>query len=336
MAQSISPKSWPAEMLAARVHAFGPPTVIQVEVVPTPEPGPGEVLIRVDVAGVGPWDALIRTGRSGIPQTLPLTLGSDICGKIVGLGERVDRFILGEAVYGVTNPSFVGGYAQYAVAKASTIAAKPPELSDLEAASAPVIGVTALQMLWSRAKLQADQSVLVHGATGNVGAYAVRMAAAKGLRVLATARPKDQAMLQALPLSGAVDLGAAPESTTVDAALDLVGGPSQSRLFSFVRPGGVLVSSVSPPDADAAQAHDIRAEFFIVDVDTRSLDALTALFRAGVVRATIGAVLPLAAARQAHVLMAATSRPPGKILLQVAELVADDQAAAGSLSTSAT
>ncbi len=239
----------PARMLAARVHAYGGPCAIKVEAVPTPEPGPGEVLVRVIAAGVGPWDALIRAGHSGVPQSLPLTLGADICGEIFAVGEGVDGFEVTDAVYGVTNPSFVGGYAQYALARSSMIAAKPPSLNDDEAASAPVVGVTAMQMLWRHAKLQRGEAVLIHGAAGSVGDYAVHMAKAKGVRVLATARPQDQARLRTLPLDGTIDLNAASaHAETFDAALDLVGGPSQSQLFYFVKPGGVIVSSVSPPD----------------------------------------------------------------------------------------
>ncbi len=307
-------------MLAARVHAFGGPCAIKVEAVPTPEPGPGEVLVRVIAAGVGPWDALIRAGHSGVPQSLPLTLGADICGEIFAVGEGVDGFEVTDAVYGVTNPSFVGGYAQYALARSSMIAAKPPSLNDDEAASAPVVGVTAMQMPWRHAKLQRGEAVLIHGATGSVGDYAVHMAKAKGVRVLATARPQDQARLRTLPLVGTIDLNAASaHAETFDAALDLVGGPSQSQLFDFVKPGGVIVSSVSPPDNNLSGAKGVRTDFLIVDVDTQSLEELTELFQAGLVRPSVGKVLPLSAAREAHELMAQASGPPGKIVLQVAD-----------------
>ena len=307
-------------MLAARVHAFGGPCAIKVEAVPTPEPGPSEVLVRVIAAGVGPWDALIRAGHSGVPQSLPLTLGADICGEIVTVGEGVDGFEVTDAVYGVTNPSFVGGYAQYALARSSMIAAKPPSLNDDEAASAPVVGVTAMQMLWRHAKLQRGEAVLIHGAAGSVGDYAVHMAKAKGVRVLATARPQDQARLRTLPLDGTIDLNAASaHAETFDAALDLVGGPSQSQLFDFAKSGGVIVSSVSPPDNNLSAAKGVRSDFLIVDVDTQSLEELTELFQAGLVRPSIGKVLPLSAAREAHELMAQASRPPGKIVLQVAD-----------------
>ena len=269
------------------------PCAIKVEAVPTPETDPGEVRVRVIAAGVGPWDALIRTGQSGVPQSLPLTLGANICGKISAVGEEVDGFEVTDAVYGVTNPSFVGGYAQYALARSSMIAPKPPSLGDYEAASAPVVGVTAIQMLWRHAKLQRGEAVLIHGAAGSVGGHAVHMAKAKGLRVLATARPQDQARLRTLPLDRTVDLDAASaHGETFDAALDLVGRPSQSQLFDFVKPGGVIVSSVSPPDNNLSGAKGVRADFLIVDVDTRSLEVMTELFRARVVRPSVGKVLP--------------------------------------------
>ncbi len=236
------------------------------------------------------------------------------------MGEGVDGFEVTDAVYGVTNPSFVGGYAQYALARSSMIAAKPPSLNDDEAASAPVVGVTAMQMLWRHAKLQRGEAVLIHGAAGSVGDYAVHMAKAKGVRVLATARPQDQARLRTLPLDGTIDLNAASaHAETFDAALDLVGGPSQSQLFDFVKPGGVIVSSVSPPDNNLSGAKGVRTDFLIVDVDTQSLEELTELFQAGLVRPSVGKVLPLSAAREAHELMAQASGSPGKIVLQVAD-----------------
>ena len=171
------------------------------------------------------------------------------------------------------------------------IAPKPPSLSVDEAASAPVVGVTAMQMLWRHAKLQRGEAVLIHGAAGSVGDYAVHMAKAKGVRVLATARPQDQARLRTLPLDGTIDLNAASaHAETFDAALDLVGEPSQSQLFDFVKPGGVIVSSVSPPDNNLSGAKGVRTAFLIVDVDTRSLEELTELFQAGVVRPSVGKV----------------------------------------------
>src|SRR4051812_37854486 len=156
-------------MKAWRVHEFGPPETMIFETVPRPDPGPGEVLVKVHAAGVGPWDAWIRAGKSALPQPLPLTLGSDLSGEVVALGSRISGLAVGDQVFGVTNPQFVGAYAEYAVAAAGMLAIKPSSLSYVEAASVPVIAVTAWQGLFDQARLEAGQTVLIHGAAGNVG-----------------------------------------------------------------------------------------------------------------------------------------------------------------------
>ena len=158
-------------MKAARVHRFGPPNVIAIEDIAIPQPGSGEVLVRVAAAGVGPWDAWIRAGKSALPQPLPLTLGSDFSGVVEVVGDAVRGFQPGDRVFGVTNARFVGAHAEFAVVAAGMIAKKPVRLGDVEMASVPVVAVTAWQALFERAKLTAGQTVLIHGAAGNVGAY---------------------------------------------------------------------------------------------------------------------------------------------------------------------
>jgi NADPH:quinone reductase-like Zn-dependent oxidoreductase len=137
-------------MTAAKVHQFGDPNAIVLEQIPVPTPGPSEVLVEVKAAGVGPWDAWIRAGNSVLPQPLPLTLGSDLSGVVAGIGPDVTAFALGEPVFGVTNPRFTGAYAEYALAAGGMIALKPPSLTDAQAASVPVIAVTAWQALFPR------------------------------------------------------------------------------------------------------------------------------------------------------------------------------------------
>src|SRR3982751_2078805 len=134
-------------MKAARIHRFGPPDVIVVEDIRRPSPAPGEVLVRVAAAGVAPWDALIREGKSKVSPPPPLTLGSDLSGVVEAVGMGVSQFKNGDEVYGVTNPQFVGANAEFAVASAGMVALKPPRLRSLEAASIPVVAVTAWQML---------------------------------------------------------------------------------------------------------------------------------------------------------------------------------------------
>ena len=156
-------------MKAARIHQFGPPDVIVIDDVAQPKPGPGEVLVRVAAAGVGPWDALIREHKSVVKAALPLILGSDLAGVVEEVGPDVSMFQVGQAVYGVTHPDFCGAYTQCAIASAKMIARKPQRLSHVEAASAPVVAVTAWQMLFEYAEAKPTQRVLVHGAAGNVG-----------------------------------------------------------------------------------------------------------------------------------------------------------------------
>src|SRR5437588_314500 len=112
-------------MRAARIHRFGSPDVIQIDDLPRPDPGPGEVLVRVGDAGVGPWDALIREQKSVVPSALPITLGSDLSGIVEAVGPSVIEFKPGDRVYGVTNTDFIGASAEFAVAQAGRIARKP-------------------------------------------------------------------------------------------------------------------------------------------------------------------------------------------------------------------
>src|SRR5574342_232367 len=134
-------------MKAIRIHSFGSPDVLSLEDVPKPEPGSSEVLVQVKAAGVGPWDALVRSGKSALPQPLPLTLGSDLSGVIDFAGPAVEPLKAGDEVFGVTNERFTGAYAEYALAKATMIAHKPKTLNYAHAASVPVVAVTAWQMV---------------------------------------------------------------------------------------------------------------------------------------------------------------------------------------------
>jgi NADPH:quinone reductase-like Zn-dependent oxidoreductase len=192
-------------MMAWRVHEFGLPETMQFERVPMPSPGSGEVLVKVHAAGVGPWDGWIRAGRSALLQPLPLTLGSDLSGEVQAVGPDVSDLRVGDQVYGVTNPRFIGAYAEYALAAAAMMARKPTSLAYIEAASAPVIAVTAWQGLFDQGRLKSGQTVLIHGAAGNVGAYAVQMARRVGIQIIATAAAVDAAYVRELGADAVID-----------------------------------------------------------------------------------------------------------------------------------
>jgi NADPH:quinone reductase-like Zn-dependent oxidoreductase len=308
-------------MKANRIHRFGGPEVITFEETAVPLPAPGEVLVRVHGAGVGPWDAWVRSGRSALPQPLPLTLGSDVAGTIERVGSSPSPFAPGDAVYGVTNGRFTGGNAELAIAKEGMIALKPRSLDYVAAASIPVIAVTAKQMLFDQAGLSQGKRVLIHGAAGNVGSYAVRMARDAGMYVLATARPNEAAMVHAWGADEVIQLPGVPHARhlgSVDAAIDTIGGPSQRELFVYLRKGATLVSAVSPPDEVIAARHQVRGVFFLVAVTTLELTRLGELFDSHRLAPRVGEVLPLEAARQAHeMLESRRPRLPGKIVLRV-------------------
>jgi len=329
MSRSWALKDWPMDMIpetandsaapmkAVRVHAFGGLDAMVYEDVPRPTPGPGQVLVRVAAAGVGPWDLWVRSGKSALPQPLPLTLGADLSGVVEAVGEGVTGFEPGSAVYGATNARFTGAYADYALAEATMIAPRPATLSDVEAASVPVIGCTALQMLFEHAGVQAGQTVVVIGGGGNVGAYAVQLAILAGAKVVATGRTPDLDRIAALGAT-AVDSGAAIPAEFLgkaDAVIDTVGGRALEQAFEWLRIGGVLVSSAAEPDRDLAASHKVRAQFMLVAVTTHKLIELSEFFVSAGLKTSIGEVLALSDARRAHAMIEAGTAPTGKLVL---------------------
>src|SRR5215470_17853837 len=193
-----------AQMKAARVLRFGPPSVITNDDVPQPEPGARQLLVHVKAAGVGNWDALIRESKVEL-QPLPLILGSELSGIVEAIGAEVSGFKPGDEVYGATNQQFSGAYAEYAVPFAGMIAHKPNTLNFVEAASAPIGAVTAWQMLFEYGQVTAGQIILIHGGAGNVGGYAVQLARQAGLHVIATAAARDQGYVTALGAERVLD-----------------------------------------------------------------------------------------------------------------------------------
>jgi NADPH:quinone reductase-like Zn-dependent oxidoreductase len=308
-------------MMAWRVHEFGSPETMKFERVPRPEPGPGEVLVKVAAAGVGPWDGWIRSGKSALPQPLPLTLGSDLSGELVAMGSGVTELRVGDQVYGVTNPQFVGAYAEYALASAGMVSNKPTSLTHVEAASVPVVAVTAWQALFDHAQLKAGQTVVIHGAAGNVGSYAVQLAHHAGLQTVVTASTGDISVVRDLGANRVVDYRTQrfeEEVRDADAVIDLVGGETQTRSFQVLRRGGKLISAVSRPDQDLAKRYGVEASFFLVDVTSQYLTMIARLIDSGKLRTNVGAVLPLADAREAHLMLEhVRPQPKGKIVLDV-------------------
>jgi len=307
-------------MKAARVLRFGPPSVITIDDLPRPEPAAGQLLVRVKAAGVGDWDALFREGKAQL-QPLPLILGSELSGIVEGIGADVSGFKLGDEVYGATNEQFSGAYAEYAVPFAKKMAQKPHTLNFIGAASAPIVTVTAWQMLFDYARVTAGQTVLIHGAAGNVGAYAVQLAKHAGVRVVATAASAGLDYVRARGAETVVDYKKErfeDSVSGVDVVLDTVGGETQLRSLQVLKPGGILVSVVSPVPEPLQKRYRVRAAYFYVDVTTARLDKITELFDSRNLVADVGTVLPLEQARIAHEMLGGAPHGRGKIVLNIA------------------
>jgi NADPH:quinone reductase-like Zn-dependent oxidoreductase len=307
-------------MKAARVLQFGSPSVITNDELPQPKPGAGQLLVRVKAAGVGNWDALIREGKVKL-QSLPIVLGSELSGIVEAIGSDVSGFAPGDQVYGATNDQFSGAYAEYTLPFARKMAQKPQKLSFIEAASVPIVAITAWQMLFEYAQVRAGQIVLIQGAAGNVGGYAVQLAKQAGVHVIATSGSDHLDYVRSLGAEKVLDYRKDQFEellTAVDVVLDTVGGDVQQRSLRILKPGGILVSIVSPVPEEIQKRRGIRAAYFYVDVTTERLNRITELFDDGKLATDVGTVLPLGKANIAHEMLAGAPHKRGKIVLNVA------------------
>lgn len=309
-------------MKAVRVHKFGSPEVISIDDLPKPQPGRGEVVVRVKAAGIGPWDGLIRSGKSVLPHPLPLTLGSDLSGEVDSVGAGVENLKIGDEVFGVTNERFTGAYAEYAVARAAMLAPKPKRLNHTHAASVPVVAVTAWQMVFDCAQLSSGQAVLVHGGAGNVGGYAVQLAKRAGAVVIATASVENDSYVRRLGADGVIDYRVRrfeERVKEIDAVLDTVGGETLDRSYGVLKRGGIVVSSATQPSKEKAEHYGVRAVFFLVQVTTERLTMIGEMLDAGALQSEVGEVLWLDEARRGHEMLEGAPHRRGKIVIKIAD-----------------
>jgi|HigsolmetaAR201D_1030396.scaffolds.fasta_scaffold10408_3 NADPH:quinone reductase-like Zn-dependent oxidoreductase len=313
-------------MRAIRVHRFGGPEELVLEEVPRPQPAAGEVLVQVRAAGVLPIEWKVRQGLFAFPVTFPYTPGSAFAGVVAEVGPGVSRFAVGDAVFGRTTG---GSYAEYTVTQAeppaltpetlSLLARKPDALSFAQAATISGGASTAWSALFGDGELQAGQRVLIHGAAGGVGLFAVQFARWKGAHVIATASAKHHAALRALGVDTLIDYQTVPferEVGEVDLVLDTIGGETLQRSMEVVRPGGTLISLLQPPDAALAEQRGIRAFKNRTLPTSADLEAIAQLISEGAVQAVVGRQFPLHQAAEAH-RVSQTGHGYGRIVLLV-------------------
>jgi len=290
-------------MKAVVMNSFGGPEVLQPIELPIPTPGAGEILIQVRAAGINPVDYKIRSGQYRRTETnLPVIPGRDVSGKIAAVGRDVAGFDVGDEVYAFL-ASHSGGYADYAIARDNELALKPVTLDHAEAAAVPLAATTAWQALFDHGNLQRGQRVLIHGAAGGVGHFAVQFANVKGAVVIATAEAGDIALVEGLGADQVVDYKNGDferEVEPVDLVVDLIAGDTQERSWSVLKEGGAMVSTLKEPSAEKARHHHARAVAFMAQPSREILQAVAALIDAGRVRVVLQKTYPLPEAAKAQ------------------------------------
>ena len=252
-------------MTAARIHGYDAAPIL--EQVPTPDVGPTDVLVRVAAASLNPLDVQLQQGvmHGFFPLAFPYTIGTDLAGTVERVGADVVGWSAGDPVLARTDPTSGGAVAEFAVVPASHLVAAPASVPLALAAGIPTAAGTAWQALFEVGGLTRGQTVLVHAGAGGVGSFAIQFARAAGARVIATASGTGVEIARRLGADEVIDYRAetfADKVADVDLVLDTVGGDTQLLSFAVLRPGGVLISIVSPPDEALAKAHDVSASFF--------------------------------------------------------------------------
>jgi NADPH:quinone reductase-like Zn-dependent oxidoreductase len=309
-------------MKAIRLHVRGGPEQLIYEDAPTPPLRPGDALVRVCACAFTrtelSWGETY-TSRDG-KDRLPSIPGHELSGVVEALGSNAVDCKLGDEVYALTDFCRDGAAAEYVAVHAADLAPKPESLNHVQAAAAPLAALTAWQALFDRAGLTAGQEVLIHGATGGVGSFAVQLAHWRGAFVVGTAGPQNSALAQELGADRVIDYTKVrfeDEVHAADVVLDTVGGDTLERSWSVLRPGGVLVSIVDNIPAGKPEQHGVRGMYFIVDPSRAELLQIKRLFEAGRLRSIIEATFPLDRAREAFE-HGASGHNHGKIVLQVA------------------
>lgn len=306
-------------MKAVRIHAYGNSDQLALEDVPTPAIGPEQVLVKIRDASVNPIDVKIRSGlfRSRMPVRFPWTVGQDVAGEVVELGPGVRRFAKGDRVFGFS-PG--GAYAEFASVPINHLAKLPATIDFETAATLPTAGLTAFQIIMDVAESAPGQRILIHGAGGGVGSFAVQLAVWRKAEVYATARASDARYLMELGVKQVIDFGKEPfekDLRELDVVVDLIGGETQDRSFSVLRNGGMLITTVGLNDPKEPRQHGVDAVEFVMQFDAAELEALASLVDQGIIEPRLGRVIPLDHARQAQE-MTEAGGVRGKIVLKIA------------------
>ncbi|MDA1358169.1 NADP-dependent oxidoreductase [Glycomyces luteolus] len=301
---------------------LGGPEVLELVEIDKPQPGPGEVLVKVHAAGINPVDWKTRANGGLQGRKPPFRLGWDVSGTVEAVGFGVRLYKVGDEVYGMPRfPQFADAYSEFVTAPARHFAPKPAGLSHVEAAALPLAALTAYQALVDIAKLEPGQKILVHAAAGGVGHLAVQIAKAKGAYVIATASAEKHEYLRGSGADEVIDYTAvdfAEAVSGIDVVLDAISSEDyQTRSAKVLRDGGALITLAGPVVLPEAEQERITAGFMLVEPDLAALQAISALVEEGKLAPTVSATFPLEEVAEAH-RSGESGRTIGKIVLTVA------------------
>jgi NADPH:quinone reductase-like Zn-dependent oxidoreductase len=307
-------------MKAVRFHEYGGPEVLRYEDVDRPRPAAGQVLIRVAATSFNPVDAAMRSGflQQVFPVALPHTPGIDVAGTLAEIGEGVAGWSVGEAVVGFLPMTEDGASAEFVLAPAELLTGAPTSIPLVDAAALPSASLSAWQALFEQADLKAGQRVLVNGAGGGVGGYALQLAKQAGATVIATASPRSRDAVEALGADRIVDYTATAVteaiSEPVEVVLNLVNAPESdlAGLTDLVSDGGVLVSTTSPVRDDPGR--DVRSVRLFVRSDAGQLATIVERVDSGELRVDVSERFPLSEIARVHELGEA-GKFRGKVIL---------------------
>jgi NADPH:quinone reductase-like Zn-dependent oxidoreductase len=315
-----------ADMNAVRAHHRGGPEQLVYEMAPRPEPRPGEALVRVRAASITAdeltWAETWAVGpEPDARDRTPIIPSHELSGVVNELGAGTVEVRVHDEVYGLIPFNTDGAAAEFVTVPADVLAAKPATIDHDAAAAIPLAALTAWQALVDHARLREGQHLLLHGAAGGVGVFAVQLAAHLGATVTATARGSDRDFVKELGARDVLDYRHQvfeDHVKDVDVVLDLVGGDTQSRSWQVLRPGGTMVSIVAPPRQDQAEAGGKRGIFFIVKPDRAQLESIARLVDSGHLTPVVDRVMPLVDTRAAYEELERGHRR-GKVVLHVAD-----------------
>jgi NADPH:quinone reductase-like Zn-dependent oxidoreductase len=311
-------------MKALQIRQYGGVDVLELnQNAPKPAAVKGQVLIEVHAASINPIDWKIRAGylKEHLPLTMPATLGGDVAGVVVGIGESASGLNVGDRVYGYASvvSGGSGSFAEFVAAAISTVAPAPEQVNFTQAGALPLVGASAVQAIEQHIKLQRGQKILIHGGAGGIGSVAIQVAKSIGAYVATTAMADDRAYVQELGADQVIDYKKEAFEERLqdfDAVFDTVGGDTMEESFKVLKKGGTLVSMLGQPNPTLTKQYGVTAIGQMTHVTTEILKRLAQLVDSGAIKIHVDRVFPLEKAKEAFQLLE-EGHPRGKVVFEI-------------------